>query len=59
MPRYEYVCEDCKEVQEKDHKMNDLNEEPCEKCKAPPEKLKKQLSPIGQHGSWSRWRSME
>ena len=54
--RYDYLCTVCQHVQEKDHKINEVNSEPCDKCGAPAEKLKKQLSPIRPHGSWSTWR---
>lgn len=55
---YLYCCEDCGTEQEKVHKMNDPLEEPCEKCNAKPEKLKKQInwSYKGSHVSWSKWK---
>ena len=55
MPLYDYECQKCKYVQEKQHKMADKNKEPCTNCGAPPEELKKLLSPIQKHGSWGRW----
>jgi putative FmdB family regulatory protein len=55
MARYDYECQDCKTVQEKDHKMSETNKEPCEKCNASAEKLKKLLSPVSKHLSWSKW----
>jgi len=55
MPLYDYECQKCKCVQEKTHKMADKNTEPCKNCGAPPEELKKLLSPIAKHGSWGRW----
>ena len=55
MPLYEYACTVCKHIQEKTHKIAEVNTEPCDKCGAEAEKLKKNLSPIRPHGSWSRW----
>ena len=55
---YSYKCQICGHEQEIWHKMNDKNTEPCEKCKAPAKKMKKQTNwqpAHGQHGSWSRW----
>jgi putative FmdB family regulatory protein len=53
---YEYECTKCKKIQEKWHKMNETNNEPCEKCGAEAKYLKKLLSPQKvKHGSWSRW----
>jgi len=54
--RYDYECQECKEIQEKDHRMNEKNKEKCVACGAPPEKLKKLISAMRtKHGSWSRW----
>ena len=53
---FEYECKKCGHEQEKWHRMNDKNTEPCEKCDAPAEKLKKILSAQRiRHGSWGRW----
>jgi len=55
MPIYEYKCLKCDRVQEKQHKISETNGEKCENCEAEPKDLKRQLSPLGRHGSWSRW----
>ena len=55
MPLYDYICTECDTVQEKSHSYKVKNKESCEKCEAPAKKLKKQLSPIGPHISWSNW----
>lgn len=57
MPIYEYQCKKCNTIQEKFHKMVETNTEPCQNtdCNAPPEELKKILSPIDRHMSWSKW----
>jgi putative FmdB family regulatory protein len=54
MPLYDYCCEACGHEQEIIHKMDEENKEKCETCGAEPEKMTKQLSVIGKHGSWSR-----
>jgi putative FmdB family regulatory protein len=55
---YEYQCQKCQKIQEKWHKIAETNTEPCEveECKAPPEELKRVLSPHPVHVSWSKWR---
>ena len=56
---YDYRCEECGHEQEKQHKLAEENEEPCEACKAPPEKLKKIITKAVQpHVSWSTWRNL-
>jgi len=55
-PVYDYQCNKCKYIQEKFHKIADKNEEQCKNCGAPPEELKKLLSPIAPHVSWSKWK---
>ena len=53
---YEYKCEECQNVQEVWHKMAEKNTEPCNKCNASVDKMKKIMSvPAGPHISWSKW----
>lgn len=54
---YNYECQNCKKEQEKIHKLAETNQEPCEACNAPPEKLKRLISTTskGAHSSWSSW----
>jgi len=53
---YSYQCQKCKTEQEKWHKLEEQNTEPCEKCGAPPKQLKKLLAAVRPHGTWGRWR---
>lgn len=53
---YSYECQECHKVQDKWHKLKEKNEEVCEACGAPPEKLKRQLTAVLPHISWSKWR---
>jgi putative FmdB family regulatory protein len=53
---YEYECLVCGKIQEKWHEMGETNNEPCDKCGATSEHLKKILSPQRtKHSSWSKW----
>lgn len=55
-----FECTECNTVQEQliTNKTHDA-EDPCKKCNAPPEKLKKIISAPGKHVSWSMWQAME
>jgi putative FmdB family regulatory protein len=55
---YDYKCQECGEVQEVEHKLNETPVEKCIKCGADPTKLQKQLSPSHKHVSWSIWNNM-
>ncbi len=57
---YAYECQECGLEQEKWHKLDEENEKPCEKCEAPPEKLKKIIAKaVPRHVSWSTWRNLD
>lgn len=52
----DYQCKKCGEIQEKWLDSNSSeNDEPCEKCGAEASELEPVLSPLGKHGSWSKW----
>lgn len=53
---FDYECEECKLVQEKWHKLNEENKEPCNQCGADSTRLKKLLGKPKPHISWSKWR---
>ncbi len=56
---YLYQCDKCKHEQEIEHKVNDKNVKPCEKCNADPAFLKRLINfapAHGKHVSWSKWR---
>ncbi len=52
---YLYQCEDCKTEQEKNHRLTEDNKEPCDRCGAPADKLKRlvNFTARGAHSSWS------
>lgn len=52
----EYVCQECKTLQEKWLKnSHEKNTDPCEKCGAPASELKPVISTMEKHLSWSKW----
>ena len=51
---YLYECTECSAEQEKNHRLTEENKEPCVKCNAPAEKLKRlvNFTARGGHSSW-------
>lgn len=58
--QYTYKCTACDHEQEVQHKLNEPNTQPCEKCCADPEELKRIMSlTTGRHSSWGRWKGQQ
>lgn len=55
---YSYECTVCGKVQDKWHKLKETNTEACsnEACKAPPDQLRRLLTAVRPHVSWSSWK---
>jgi predicted nucleic acid-binding Zn ribbon protein len=58
--QYCYKCNKCLHEQEVQHKLNEENKDPCDKCGAEPKLMTRIMSlTAGRHGSWGKWKGQQ